>query len=126
MNCRNTIQRDIIMKVIQRLNHPTAEELYNEIKKTYSNFSIATVYRNLKFLTKLGHINKITIGSTVDHYDINTDKHYHLLCNKCNQVSDVLIHYQKSLDKEVSTSNLIKVYDHQLIFNGLCKECLNN
>lgn len=123
MNRRNTIQRDIIINTLYSLNHPTAEEVYIEILKTYPEFSLATVYRNLRCLAQMGLIKKLTIGSSIDHYDVNTDKHYHLQCLKCNKVKDVLVDYQDFLDEKANFKKSIKVYEHQLIFTGLCEEC---
>ena len=57
---RNTFQRQLIMEIICNVdNHPTADEIYQQILLRYSNISKATVYRNLNLLAEMGMIKKI-------------------------------------------------------------------
>ena len=54
-------QREIIKDLIlkKKYEHPTAQEIYDEIKKEEPTISLATVYRNLSFLSDTGVIRKI-------------------------------------------------------------------
>ena len=54
-------QRQIIYDMIKSNPvHPTADYIYNSLKKDYPDLSLGTVYRNLNVLTESGLIIKIT------------------------------------------------------------------
>ncbi len=43
-------------------NHPTAETVYMNVRESFPNISLGTVYRNLSLLAELGEIQKISTG----------------------------------------------------------------
>lgn len=43
-------------------SHPTADELYERVKKRLPRISLGTVYRNLEFLWQRGMVRKIEGG----------------------------------------------------------------
>ena len=117
-------QRQIIYDMIKSNPvHPTADYIYNSLKKDYPDLSLGTVYRNLNVLTESGLIIKITSSCNSEHYDGNTEKHYHLMCEECNHIFDVNIGYLNDIEQEAQKecSHLIK--HHSLVFTGVCAEC---
>ena len=54
MNRRNTVQRQLVAETILNLDHPNAEQVYEEIVKNHPHVSKATVYRNLNLLEFIG------------------------------------------------------------------------
>ena len=82
-------QREAIRnRLAGRLDHPTAETLYAELKNDYPNLSLATVYRNLKQMAENGEIGSISTESAT-RYDPNTMPHSHFFCRKCGCVLDI-------------------------------------
>ncbi len=69
--------------------HPTAEELYFELKKNNPKLSLATVYRNLNQLAQNNVIKKIQGLSEQVHYDHNVSEHFHIICTECNKIEDL-------------------------------------
>ena len=56
-------QRESIVNFLaSRTDHPTAETIYQNIKKEFPNISLGTVYRNLSLLEEIGEIIKISTG----------------------------------------------------------------
>ena len=83
-------QRAIIMDFLKdRKDHPTADVVYTNVRKTLPNISLGTVYRNLMLLTELGEIRKVQVGDGVDHFDPITDEHDHFVCTECGGVYDL-------------------------------------
>ena len=79
-------QRESIVNFLaSRTDHPTAETIYQNIKKEFPNISLGTVYRNLSLLEEIGEIIKISTGVGPDHYDYNTAPHYHFICRGCGK-----------------------------------------
>ena len=83
-------QRETILKVLrENMNHPTADRLYELVRRELPDISLATVYRNLNRLAAAGTIRSIRDLDGSVHFDHNVEKHYHFICTKCNKVYDV-------------------------------------
>lgn len=52
-------QRELILNnVIESKGHPTADEVYDNLKKANPSLSLGTVYRNLTQLEKKWHVKE--------------------------------------------------------------------
>lgn len=120
---RETFQKKIVLDtVISLQTHPTAEEIYNRIIKTYPNISKATVYRNLNLLSESGQILKISVPYSSDHFDFNTEKHCHFICDRCKRVFDVDITVPE-IDFKKCKDKGFEIESYMLLFNGICPDC---
>jgi len=124
---RKTKQRDLILKVLRGTDtHPTADWIYEQVKKVMPNISLGTVYRNLGKLTKLGEITELSFGSKYSRFDGNPDAHYHFVCTECEKIIDVKgCPVEKELEKCVEENNDVEVLFHKTLFYGLCAACKN-
>lgn len=121
MERRNTRQRQIILEAVTgRLDHPTVEQIYEDVKKVDESISLATVYRNLSILAEENKITNIRLKEG-NHYDLRTDKHNHFMCENCGKVFDVPVKYDEKID-DVEIDGF-KVIKHQTTFIGLCPKC---
>lgn len=124
---KHSRQRDALKELLySRCDHPTAEMLYTDLKTEFPKISLATVYRNLNTFEKNGEILRIADGSGTDRYDGCNAPHYHFSCCNCGGVSDVEIPFDYSLNTkaEQATGGVVKTQN--LIFYGVCGECLKN
>ena len=56
-------QRDMIRSYLSSTKeHPTADMVYENVRKEFPNISLGTVYRNLKLLVSEGEAIKIDCG----------------------------------------------------------------
>ncbi|MCA1927617.1 MAG: transcriptional repressor [Calditerrivibrio sp.] len=101
-------------------NHPTALEIFDDIRKSDKSISFATVYNTLDTLVKANIINEITIDSQSSRYDPDTSNHVHFLCEKCKKVID--IHSDKV--KPILESMPGKVSGFDIIVRGECDSCI--
>ena len=75
---RETKQREAILNVLQSTDsHPTADWVYDEVRKVIPNISKGTVYRNLKILREMGAISELNLSSPVSRYEGRQINHYH-------------------------------------------------
>jgi len=89
---RMTKQRKAILKILENTDiHPTADWIYEQVKKEIPNISLGTVYRNLNVLSEMGKIMTLDYGSSYSRFDGNPRNHYHFKCEKCEKVFDVEI-----------------------------------
>lgn len=117
-------QREMILKVLQEnVVHPTADFIYELIKKELPSISLATVYRNLNQLAEAGEICKIESLDGAVHFDCNTHKHYHFICIKCNKVYDVPYDVAPELEDKVLEKTGLQVIKHDIAFKGICQHC---
>lgn len=105
-------------------SHPSAEQLYNELKPNIPDLSLGTVYRNLGVLLSEGRIISVGKVNGEERYDARTSSHTHFICEKCNAVLDVWLSAPVPLDY-YAVESLIggKVTNHSLSFTGLCEKC---
>lgn len=121
---RETKQREAILKVLRNTkSHPTADWIYEEVKKKIPNISKGTVYRNLKVLQESGQISELNLKGTVSRYEAKQESHYHFRCEQCGRVFDVDEPVNRELDRKVARRTGLRISYHQLEFRGLCKDC---
>ncbi len=120
---RNTKQRQRVLSALKARNdHPSADQIYLDIKSIDSKISRSTVYRNLNVMVKQGDVHQIKI-SQVDHFEIRQDTHYHLLCIECKSIIDLPLTYQNEFDLVVAKETSYIIHKHHIVFEGICKKC---
>jgi Fe2+ or Zn2+ uptake regulation protein len=122
---RKTRQRDLILKTLRSTkSHPTADWIYEKVKKEMPNISLGTVYRNLGTLKEMGEILELNYGSKFSRFDGNPENHYHFVCTRCGKVTDIEgCSVNKQLDETVARENGVEVFFHRTEFYGLCRDC---
>ena len=115
-------REEILNAVMNNCVHPTANDVYEIVKKNDSSISLATVYRNLNMLADRGEILKIGIPNASDRFDSTTCEHYHMVCLNCGKVFDV-DYDLADLSEKVKTQIGAKVIKSYLIMYGVCAEC---
>lgn len=127
MSIRNTIQRRIVLNTVMELaNHPTPENVYEEIRRKGGTLSRSTVYRNLKVLQKNGQLKKLDIPGSSIRYDGNLSAHNHIFCTVCGKIGDI------SCDEKNTEVSLPQATDgwsisgNYSVFFGLCPDCNKN
>ncbi|MCI8824944.1 MAG: transcriptional repressor [Lachnospiraceae bacterium] len=120
---RNSRQRKLILDIVaSRHDHPTADQIYLDVRTQDSQISRGTVYRNLGILSENGEIANVKVPAA-DRYDSRLDRHYHMFCTGCKRVFDVPLEYQEQYDEQVEKQTGFKISRHRLFFEGLCQEC---
>lgn len=67
--------------------HPTALEIYEEVRHQRPRIGLATIYRILHQLTQQGVIK--AIGESESRYDAHTQRHDHAVCTSCGALLDI-------------------------------------
>lgn len=125
MSLKYSRQRETIKEfLISRKDHPTADTIYMNVRKSYPNISLGTVYRNLTLLAEIGEISRIRIGDCVDHFDGDTKPHYHFICNHCGSILDFetnpMAHWEETALGDFDG----QIEGHVTYFYGVCGNCL--
>jgi len=121
---RKSRQRDAILRVLMSTtSHPTAEWLYEEVKKEIPNISLGTIYRNLRAMKRQGEILELEQTGTYSRFDGNSANHYHFRCDGCGKVFDIDEPLVPGIDERVEKKTGFRVSHHRLEFRGLCRDC---
>ena len=112
--------------LMNRTDHPTADAIYLSIREEFPNISLGTVYRNLNLLAELGDITRFTCGDGSEHFDYRTEQHYHFVCQKCGQISDLPVTLVRDTSELLTESVPGRVDNHRLFFYGECESCLSS
>lgn len=105
-------------------SHPTADTVYDEIRKRIPNISLGTVYRNLNQLTETGEIIKLSCGGCCDRFDGNTSPHYHFICTLCGTVMDLDMDSIDFVNECAAKHFTGRIEGSQTYFYGTCPSCL--
>lgn len=120
---RNSRQRQSILKAVKgRCDHPTADQIYQDVRGTDKNISKGTVYRNLSVLSQNNEITNVRLPEA-DRYDLRLDRHYHIYCTGCGKVYDAPLSYNAEYDEQIEKETGFRISCHRLVFEGLCNEC---
>ena len=121
----HTVQRDAILKEL-RMNHehPTADKLYENLRKKLPQISLGTVYRNLEQMAKMGTIRKLSLSGHQKRFDGDMSYHFHIRCPRCDTISNTKGEALSAIDKafkDVTKDIGCESYHFEL--TNLCDEC---
>ncbi|MBE7010932.1 MAG: transcriptional repressor [Ruminococcaceae bacterium] len=121
---KHSKQRELILNYLRSANsHPTAEQIYADLKTENPALSLSTVYRNLNLLTEYGVIRKLSIGENGDRYEAVTKEHNHYFCSRCNRVTDVYTALLNHSALAEAIGDGCTVDQHHLYLYGICGDC---
>ncbi len=121
---RLTTQRQIILEELGKVTtHPTANEVYDMVRKRLPRIGLGTVYRNLELMAESGIILKLEVGGTQKRFDATIEPHYHIRCLNCGKVDDIEMPVMSEINKAAEELSQYQVLGHHIEFSGLCSEC---
>jgi Fe2+ or Zn2+ uptake regulation protein len=105
--------------LVDHQNHPTADDIYGELKKHMASISRTTVYNVLNLLCDRNVVKRIAIEKNEMRYDANIANHMHFKCSDCGNVYD--LHSVGFPDVQVPDGFTID--DVQVNITGHCPAC---
>ncbi len=117
-------QREAIKSFLMtRKDHPTADVVYENVRKEFPNISLGTVYRNLTLLSDMGELLRLRVGDGMDHFDATTEPHYHFICKRCGRVIDLEMESIDSINDTAGAGFGGRIDGHVAYFYGSCDKC---
>ncbi len=119
-----TVQRRVVLEaLLERHDHPTVDQLYEDVKERLPGVSRTTIYRALETLVEMGLARRTNHFEASARFDGNTDHHHHLVCRGCNRVSDFDHPSLNKLALPKLGAIPFEVLDYSIHLEGLCPEC---
>ena len=69
--------------------HPSAEQLHAAVRREMPTLALATVYKTLDTLARIGAVRPVSRLGARGRWDANLEPHHHLVCTTCGTVTDV-------------------------------------
>lgn len=122
---RLTWQRRAICRYLaENDTHPTAQEIYQALRRQYPSLSRATVYNTLDRLVQLGAIHALgTAGDDAVHYDADIRPHVNLACIRCHRVVDLPLNQVHALEEAVRQRSGYYILGARVLYYGVCPQC---
>lgn len=111
----------ILEYLINHLNHPTAQDIYNSLIKEMPTLSKTTIYNTLDLLEEHQIIKKINIENQEAHYDFIYQDHGHFQCEVCQKIFDFKVNIDAKPIQELQGFFIKK---QSVYFQGTCPKCL--
>lgn len=87
---RPTPQREVVLKVIlEKRDHPTADEIFARVKLQMPTISLATVYNCLETLVTCGIVRQVNLERAPTRYCPNLHEHAHFHDEQTGKIHDV-------------------------------------
>ena len=120
-----TPQRVAIYEELLNLDtHPTADAIYQIVKRQYPNISFDTVNRTLLTFARIGIVDTVEIFGGAKRFDPNVGNHHHVHCTQCGKILDFHSRAYDNLDVPEEIDERFQVVSKRVILKGICKECL--
>ncbi len=119
---RLTPQRQTILTYLANTGaHPSARQVFDEVRELYPKISLATVYNTVSLLVRLGHLKVLEVAEK-RRLEVNLKPHINLICLKCQRILDL------PGDLNLPNASIchdmgFAVIDYRLEYLGLCADC---
>lgn len=118
---RFTAQRQEVFAVIlEKRDHPTAEEVFIRAKRRMPEISMATVYNCLDALVKCGLVRHVILDGGAAHYCPNMAAHCHFRCEVCGRIYDVAL---ATKDMATHLPPGFHLNHSEITLSGQCPHC---
>ncbi len=124
MKTRNTLQKELIYKGVKMLSHPTADQIYQYVKRLHPTISKGTVYRNLISLVQSKKIIQIKMPTGADCFDHTLEDHHHFQCKNCGKLFDIPLFIKSEIIHPSITEGFC-IEEMNVLLTGLCPQCQN-
>lgn len=120
---RFTPQREHVYAVLlQKRDHPTAEEVFIRAKREMPDISMATVYNCLDALVKCGLARQVTLERGAARFCPNMQEHCHFYCDSCESVFDIGL----PAEAGVALPKGFRAERYDITIHGRCPACSNS
>jgi Fur family transcriptional regulator, peroxide stress response regulator len=119
-----TPQRIAICRItLNSRSHPSAQQVYNEVKKIHPTVSLATVYKTLEVLRDVGLVREINFSQGRARFDSYMCPHINLVCLKCGCITDLDDKVIEEITRKVTLSTKFKPTGQRVDVYGICQKC---
>jgi Fur family transcriptional regulator, ferric uptake regulator len=104
----------------------TAQEIADELRGEEGRVGIASVYRALEVLDRLGLVHRLDVGDGTARYEAahpGGEHHHHVVCDRCGRVAQFS---DEGLEQAIATLSQrleFAIDQHDVVLRGTCPSC---
>jgi Fur family transcriptional regulator, peroxide stress response regulator len=118
-----TQRRAVFEAILNRTDHPTAEQLYRAVRVQLPQISRMTVHRILATFNSLGLVARTCHPGSAARFDPRLDQHHHLVCLDCGRIIDVEAPHLNHVRWPHVQPHDFQIQDYTVHFRGRCGRC---
>ena len=122
---RMTPQRLSVLDIVaSRSGHVGADEVWNRVKMQHPYVDLATVYRTLQLLKRVGVVTEVVIGNKL-HFELTDqhNRHHHMVCSHCDAVQTLSPAYLDELSQRLQLEFGFTPDLENFTIGGTCDKC---
>jgi Fe2+ or Zn2+ uptake regulation protein len=119
-----TRQRRVVYEMlVESKEHLDANDLFERVRKRHPGISLATIYRTVALLKRVGLVKALPLGQSHQHFEpVSGSMHCHLVCKKCEKVTELPLDEVSKLVAFLSRSGW-EIETVEFCITGRCPEC---
>jgi Fur family transcriptional regulator, ferric uptake regulator len=103
----------------------TAQEIFDDLRAGGRDAGIASVYRALELLTRMGLVHRVELAEAAAYEPAlpGGQHHHHVVCDRCGKVSPF---EDAALERAIDRLAARLEYDvggHDVVLRGACEDC---
>jgi Fe2+ or Zn2+ uptake regulation protein len=116
-------RRAIASSIAELGSHFTAEQLGEHVQRSHPDVHLATIYRTLDTLTRIGAVSHVHLGHGPSVFHLPGEGHQHLVCDACGDVVEVPEELFADLARRVSADHDFELHPGHFALGGRCGRC---
>ena len=112
----------VYANLLSRADHPTAEQIIQDLNQDVPTSSQATVYSSLQTLRDAGLIREVLLEEGVCRYDAKVAPHHHFRCKCCGEIEDIAWEHFLGLDMQ-KLRPCLQVAGYEVTVYGVFDRC---
>lgn len=123
-NLKVTPQRTIIFESLaDDKGHPSADIVFQRVRKKIPNISFDTVNRTLLSFVDLGLLKVVEGYGRPKRFDTDVDSHHHFQCLSCNKIIDFCDKTLDAVEVPKDIKSRFTITGKKVVLEGLCDLC---
>lgn len=102
--------------VLSTHTHPSAQQVWEKVRRSFPWISRATVYNTLKLFVEKGLLRELALAEGALVYDPKVDRHHHFIDEASGAIYDVP--WEEVKVSRVDSISGFKVRDYQVVMRG--------
>lgn len=116
-------RRAVIEALVSGGDHPTADDLAEQVAQHHPTVHKSTVYRTLDALSELGIVDHVHLGHGRAVYHLSNDTDLHLLCDQCGAVDHISAEVLATSRAAIAQATGFVLEAGHFALPGLCRNC---
>jgi Fur family ferric uptake transcriptional regulator len=114
----------VLQAIAESPSHASVEDIHKRASRSYRYLDIATVYRTVQLLKRLGIVTEVGLGSRL-HYELaaGSARHHHMVCERCGGAYDLPPVYLDELRSRLAREFKFQPSLDHFTISGVCGGC---